>query len=51
MDFVTGLPSSKGYDAIWVVVDRLTKMRHFAPCSTMIDAEGLADLFLSNIFR
>jgi transposase InsO family protein len=51
MDFVTGLPSSKGYDAIWVVVDRLTKMIHFAPYSTMIDAEGLADLFLSNTFR
>jgi hypothetical protein len=35
---------------IWVVVDRLTKVRHFAPCSTAIDAEGLAELFLSNIF-
>jgi transposase InsO family protein len=51
MDFITGLPSSKGYDAIWVVADHLTKMRHFAPCSTTIDTKGLANLFLSNIFR
>jgi hypothetical protein len=28
----------------------LTKLRHFAPYSTAIDAEGLAELFLSNIF-
>jgi transposase InsO family protein len=51
MDFVTGLPSSNGFDAIWVVMDRLTKLRHFAHYSTMIDAEGLAELFLSNIFH
>jgi hypothetical protein len=36
---------------IWVVVDCITKLRHFAPCSTVIDAEGLAELFLSNIFH
>jgi hypothetical protein len=50
MDFITSLPSSKGYDVIWVVIDYLTKMRYFAHCSTIIDAEGLADLFLLNIF-
>jgi len=49
MDFVTGLPSSNGNDAIWVVVDRLTKMRHLVPCRTTIDAPSLADLFLDNI--
>jgi hypothetical protein len=36
---------------IWVVVDRLTKMRHFVLCSTMIDAEGLANLFITYIFQ
>ena len=30
MDFVTGLPrSSKGHEAIWVIMDRMTKTTHF----------------------
>src|SRR5271169_1965960 len=51
MDFITGLPWSEGKDAIWVVVDRLTKMRHFVACRTNITAEDLADLFLENVWR
>jgi len=51
MDFVTGLPWSNGHDAIWVVVDRLTKMGHLVPCRTTIDAPSLAALFLDNIWK
>jgi transposase InsO family protein len=51
MDFVTGLPWSDGCDAIWVVVDRLTKARHLVPCRTNVDANDLADLFITHVFR
>jgi hypothetical protein len=51
MDFMTGLPISDGHDTIWVVIDRLTKMRHFIPCSTTVDTKELANLFVTNIFR
>jgi hypothetical protein len=46
MDFVTGLPESNGYNAILVVVDRLTKMRHLIPTTEECDAPALADLFV-----
>ncbi|GJP61476.1 hypothetical protein CLOP_g18631 [Closterium sp. NIES-67] len=52
MDFVTSLPAGpSGNDAILVVVDRLTKMAHFAACKTTITAEQTAKLFLTNIVR
>ncbi|GJP48125.1 hypothetical protein CLOM_g7403 [Closterium sp. NIES-68] len=52
MDFVTGLPAGpSGNDAVLVVVDRLTKMAHFAPCRTTITAEETARLFISTIVR
>jgi hypothetical protein len=50
MDFVTGLPISDSHNAIWVVIDWLTKMRHLIPCSTTVDAKELANLFIMNIF-
>jgi len=32
-------------------VDRLSKMRHFIPCHTIIDAVGLGRLFLRKVVR
>jgi hypothetical protein len=35
MDFIVGLPrTSRGYNLIWVTVDRQTKSAHFIPIST-----------------
>jgi hypothetical protein len=31
MDFITDLPPCDGYDAIWTITDRFTKMAHFVP--------------------
>ena len=51
MDFVVQLPWSNGCDAIWVVVDRLTKQRHLVLCTSTMDAKDLADLFVQWVFR
>jgi len=44
MDCVVGLPECEGFDAFWVVVDRLSKMRHCIPCCNRIGAVWLAKL-------
>ncbi|KAI3747349.1 hypothetical protein L6452_09803 [Arctium lappa] len=50
MDFVTGLPRSpKGHDAIWVIVDRLTKSAHFLPIMEAYPLEKLAKLYIDEI--
>ena len=52
MDFITGLPkTSKGFDSIWVVVDRLTKQAHFMPVKTVYSASTYADLYTKHIMK
>ncbi|CAH9101779.1 unnamed protein product [Cuscuta epithymum] len=52
MDFIMGLPKTTGgYDAIWVIVDRLTKSAHFIPISASISLEKLAKLYIQEIVR
>nr|GFC95773.1 transposon Ty3-I Gag-Pol polyprotein [Tanacetum cinerariifolium] len=52
MDFVTGLfTTPKRHDAIWVVVDRLTKSAHFLPIWKNYSIRKLAEIFRYEIVR
>ncbi len=51
MDFITDLPTVRAKNSILVVVDRLTKMAHFTPCSKSITAKETAQLILDGIVR
>ena len=52
LDFVVGLPRSpKGKDAIWVVIDRLTKVAHFIPMKTTNSASDLVPLYIKEVVR
>ena len=51
MDFITGLPLSRGYSAILVVVDRLTKSAHFGPLPSNFTAHKTAELFVEIVVK
>ena len=52
MDFVTRLPrGKKGNDAIWVVVDRLTKFALFLPMKMTDLVDKLAKLYVNEVIR
>src|SRR5207244_11998448 len=50
MDFIVGLTrTKKGYDSIWVVIDRLTKTAHFIPVRTRYSILTYAELYIARI--
>jgi hypothetical protein len=50
MDFVVGLlRTQSGYDSIWLIVDRLTKVAHYIPIKTTYSRPQLAELYMSRI--
>ena len=52
MDLITQLPKSDGADAILTIVDQgCTRAAVFLPCSTTITGEGVAKLYLENVYR
>lgn len=52
MDFITQLPETKqGYDALFVVVDRLSKMVVLIPTHTKVTAAGAATLYFEHVFK
>ncbi|KAG5732692.1 hypothetical protein E4T56_gene16816 [Termitomyces sp. T112] len=50
MDHIVKLPDSEGFDAILVVVCRLTKQALFIPCHTTNTTPDFARLFLKHVF-
>ena len=51
MDFIVKLPKSEGFDLILTITDHdCTKMLIAIPCREMINAKGVAELFLRQIF-
>jgi hypothetical protein len=50
MDFIMGLlRTQSGYDSIWVITDRLTKVAHFIPVKTIYYGLQLEELYMSRI--
>ena len=50
MDFVTGFPKTQiGHDAVWVIVDRLTKTAHFIPIRTNYSVSKLCQLYVEKV--
>jgi hypothetical protein len=50
MDFIVDLPRiQSGYDSIWVIVDRLTKVAYFIPVKTTYSGPQLAELYMLRI--
>ena len=50
MNFVIGLPTSKGYDSIFVVVDMLTKVAHLFPIRKDSTTKDVAHVFMHGVF-
>ena len=52
MDFMTHLPRTlQGHDAVWVIVDRLTKSTHFLAVQMTFALERLCRLYIREIVQ
>ena len=54
MDFIVGLPDSEGHNAICTIIDRLSKERHYAPCTAGEEGtavEACVRILLHYVFR
>ena len=52
MDFMSGLmPSTHGYDVIFVCMDKLSQIAYFMPTTTYITVEGTERLFCDHVYK
>jgi len=51
MDFITDLPKSEGDNEILILIDGLTKLADFLPCTKEINVGQFSELFVREIFR
>jgi hypothetical protein len=51
MEISMGLPTLKGKDNIFVIVDRLTKYSHFNGSSSKAKANQIANIYVKNIYK
>jgi hypothetical protein len=51
LDYMTHLRESNGFNIVLIVVDQLTRMAHFLPCTWIVTAEETATLFLQGVYR
>ena len=52
MDFVVGLPCTQAdHDAIWMIVDRLTKSAHFLAFCITFSLDRFARLYIDEIVK
>jgi transposase InsO family protein len=51
MDFMTYPKDQKGYDTVFVIVDRLSKIPISIPCYKDVDARQMAELWVTHAYR
>jgi hypothetical protein len=52
LDFIVGLPrTAKGFDSIWVIIDRLTKIAHFLLVKVKYLVIAYAELYIARILN
>ena len=51
LDFIEGLPQSRGKDTILVAVDRLSKYAHFLPLAHPFTVASVAQVYFEQVFR
>jgi hypothetical protein len=50
MDFIVSLPKNQsGYNSIWVIIDRLSKVAHFISVKTTYKGSKLVELYIARI--